>query len=844
MFEITKLKIENGENVITDCGLPLFSVTAESDKRGAEVTRAVIAVGEWKKEFVPPYVRYDGEPLKPFTTYTVKVTAECAGERAEREATFKTGRMNEKWSAKWITDGAYKFKEKHTSPVPLTFKKLYELKQKPIRAEVFATALGVFELFIDGVRVGEDYFKPGFTSYKHDLQYFTYDVTELIKERGTIAAVVAGGWAVGAFNYKRRNRVYADKQMLLAEVRLTYADGSTEVLGTDESWQVSSISKYKAAEFYDGEVFDFTETKDNFHAAKAVVPKISPRISAAYGESVKAHEVLKPVSTVRAASGELIYDFGQNMAGIVRAKLKGKHGQKVVIRHAEITMDGELFVEPLRSAKARNIIILQNGENEYSPLFTYMGFRYVGVTGVSAEDIELEAVALYSDVKPNGSFECSDSRLNRLQSNIVWSTKSNFVDIPTDCPQRDERMGWTGDISIFAPTAAFNFDTSRFLNKWLNDLRSEQKKSGGVPMTIPHVVVPMQWELMITMAVDFWGDSCILVPWAEYMARGDIELLKKSYPSMKRYLKAVKFWAGLFSLGKHRRIWKLLHHYGDWCAPNIKLFGWMGRGKWTATACWANSLAIVAKIARLTGNSEDEAKFLALREEVCTAYRDIFTDKHGKLKKEFQTAYVLPLYFNMLKGEEKRAAADNLARLVKANEYKIATGFPGTPYILFALCDNGHKDEAFKMLLSDECPSWLYEVKAGATTIWERWDALREDGTCNTGATDGTNGMVSFNHYAFGAVGDFLYRRVAGIETKEGGYKRFSIAPVFDKALTYAKAEVDTPYGVIKSDWKMDGGKFKISVRVPTGTECELTLPSGKKTELKSGTYDFSEEFA
>ena len=402
-------------------------------------------------------------------------------------------------------------------------------------------------------------------------------------------------------------------------------------------------------------------------------------------------------------------------------------------------------------------------------------------------------------------------------------------------------MGWTGDIALFSPTAVFNFNISRFLDKWLVDVKSEQRWGGGIPVTVPLVRVPFQWEIMIPMAVDHWGDACILVPWAEYSTNGDIDVLKKMYLTMKRYMKACEFWAGLFSFGKNKRVWKLLHHYGDWVAPESGLWDWMGRGKWTATACMANSSRILSKIADLLGKKDDAKYFEKLSTETSLAYRNILMEDDCSIKKEFQTAYVLPLYYQMLSDEDRAKTASHLRRLIVDNNYNIGTGFPGTPYVLFALADNGYADDAFKMLLKDTCPSWLFEVKAGATTVWERWDALRADGTCNTGADDGTNGMVSFNHYAFGAVGDFMYRRIAGIESVEGGYKTFNIKPLIGGDLTWAKAFVNTAYGKVSSYWFYKDGKLNVEVEVPVGSTCFLTLPWGGNETLKSGSYSFKE---
>lgn len=851
MLRISKLTVESLENgCVTDNENPRFSFCLESDRQNVNLKNAVITVGSWsintKEQIAVPY---SGEKLKPFTKYSVTVKAEDnLGERAEKSTEFETGRMDTGWKAKWITDGEYHFTEPKISPKTMTFRKRFNSNSKEAKeikeAKIYSTALGIYELMLNKNKVGEDYFAPGFTSYKHQLQYQTYDVTNMLKNENELIAVVGGGWAAGSFTYKRRNRVYAKRQALLLELRITYADGSIDIIGTDESWQVTEDGNYVETEFYNGEIYDATVELDKVSFRNAAIEeiKIKPELTAQYGLSVRAKENLEPVSSYKAKSGVIIYDFGQNFAGVISAKIKGKRGQKVTFRHAEILMNGELYTEPLRTAKQEAVYICRDGEQCYSPRMTYMGFRYVSVEGIDENDIELSAAAVYSDIEDNGSFICSNELVNKLQESIRWGAKSNFVDIPTDCPQRDERMGWTGDIALFSPTAVYNFQMNRFLEKWLKDVKSEQTIGGGIPVTVPLVRVPMQWEIMIPMAVDHWGDACILVPWAMYLATGDKGILEKMYPTMKRYLKACKFWAGLLSLGKHRYIWRLLHHYGDWCAPEIGLWGWMGRGKWTATACMAYSSKLVSKIADIIGEKSDVIVYKELSENTAKAYRDILMEKDCTVKKEFQTAYVLPLYYGLLSDEDKKKTAKNLVRLIKNNNYHIGTGFPGTPYVLFALADNGYVEDAYKMLLTDTCPSWLYEVKVGGTTIWERWDALREDGTCNTGEDDGTGGMVSFNHYASGAVGDFLYRRVAGIEAIEGGYRSFKISPILGGGLTWAKGEVMTSYGKIKSSWNIKDGMFLIDIEVPAGTTCSLIMPEGDEKALGSGIYHFEEK--
>lgn len=851
MLKISRLTVEHlSQGCVTDEEQPRVSFQIESDRQNVSLKKAKIWVGDWSTETESQIlVPYTGKKLNPFTEYPVVVKVmDDKGEAAEAVTSFETGRMGTAWKAQWITDGEYHFTEKKISPKTMTFRKKIHCEKKIAKARLYATALGIYEMILNGEKVGDIYFAPGFTSYKHQLQYQTYDVTEQLKSsEGTeneLIAVVGGGWAVGSFTYKRVNRNYADRQALLCELRITYEDGSEEIIGTDESWDVTLDGAVRETEFYNGEVYDATVDMEKiaWHKASREQVKLQPEILAQYGAPVKAHEVFHPVSVTKAPSGVVIYDFGQNFAGVISAKIKGKKGQKITFRHAEILMDGELFTKPLRSAKQEAVYICKDGEQTWSPRMTYMGFRYVSMEGAAEEDVELSAIALYSDVEDNGEFSCSNELVNKLQSSIRWGAKSNFVDIPTDCPQRDERMGWTGDIALFSPTAAYNFDMSRFLEKWFKDVRSEQNKGGGIPVTVPLVVVPGQWEIMIPMAVDHWGDACILAPWAEYKMRGDLGLLKTMYPTMKRYMKACKFWAGFGSVGKHKYIWKLLHHYGDWCAPGIGMWAWMGRGKWTATACMSHSSKILSQIAELLGEKEDAVYYRNLSEKTAEAYRDLLMEKDCTVKKEFQTAYVLPLYYGMLSDEDKKKTAAHLARIVRENDYHIATGFPGTPYILFALADNGYEEDAFKMLMTDTCPSWLYEMKVGGTTIWERWDALREDGTCNTGEDDGTGGMVSFNHFSYGAVGDFLYRRIAGIETLSGGGKEVRIAPMVGGGLTQARGVVNTAYGKVTSEWWINDGKFTLYVDIPCSTTAIVKLPGGEEKKLGSGSYTLEEK--
>lgn len=845
MLEITRLTVEHlTSGCVTDCAAPRIGFAAASDRPGAALTGAELTVGEWTTRLTPEQqvsVPYAGAALLPFTTYSVTLKAsDDAGESAEAHTTFETGRMGTPWKGQWITDPDYKFTEKKVSPLPLTFRKHFAAQKPVARARLYATAMGIYELELNGKKVGSQYFAPGFTSYRTNLQYQTYDVTALLTGNDTLTATVAGGWAVGSFVFTRRNRVTADRQAFLAELRVEYADGSSEVIGTDASWQVTQDGPIRMADLYDGETCDATRTleKAAWHSAAPETLRVSPTLTADYGAPVRAHEVMLPVAITTAPDGETVYDFGQNFAGVIRLTLNGKAGQTVTVRHAEIlNPDGSLNVTFLRSAKATATYTCRDGAQTYSPRFTYMGFRYAGIRGVSPEEVQVEALALYSDVANTGSFRCSNPLLNQLQSNITWGAKSNFVDIPTDCPQRDERMGWTGDIAVFAPTAVYNFDLARFLEKWLKDVKAEQLPSGGLPNTVPVQGYGFP-ATMPEMAVDWWGDACILVPWAMYEATGDTDILRAMYPTMQKYVKACRFWAG-FGLGRHRYLWNTpaVLHFGDWVAPDVpKMSQWQQRSKYTATASLCSTSGTLARIARVLGKTQDAARYEELRARVADAYCSILTDGNGKTKEEFQTAYVLPLYLKMFPEAVRAKAAENLVRLVENNGYKIGTGFPGTPYILFALADSGHADTAFRMLMNTECPSWLYEVRVGATTIWERWDGLDENGQCPIG-DDGTDMMISYNHYASGTVGAFLYRRVLGIEPEQAGYKAFRFAPLIGGGLTEAEGRVDTPYGVIRAAWKLEEGTPHAVITVPLGTVCTAILPGQPPRTLCSGTH-------
>lgn len=831
MLEIRNIQIDGKADNRTDHLEPELTFALKSDVPGTSLAEASVTVcgqtfdcGNDQTGFA-----LKGLALQPFTEYPLEIRVrDNHGQEAAAAASFRTGRWKLPWKASWITDKDYTFGKKQ-SPVPMTFRKHFSI-QKPIRrAYITATAIGIYELKLNGEKVGNSYFAPGFTSYKKNLQYQFYDVTEQLVCSNTLIAVVAGGWAVGRFTYENKNKITAPRQAFLLELFIEYADGTAERIITDSRWEVTLQGNYRKACLYDGETYDASADLKavSWKRADAVRLPFRPEI-ALENSRVICRDILHPISHFGNGDGETIYDFGQNFAGVVELELEGRRGQVVTVRHAEVLDGDKLYTASLRTAKAELHYMCKDGKQVYSPRFTYMGFRYIAVRGIAPELLRVRAFALSSDYEETGSFSCSDERINRLQSNIRWSGRSNFVDIPTDCPQRDERQGWTGDIAVFANTACYNFDLSRFLEKWLKDMRLEQGRGGGIP-----TVIPMHGCSTPVVATACWGDSCILVPWAEYRARGNLEFLRRQYPCMKRYMKAVKFWASLSGFGQRKYIWKWLFQFGDWCAPEGYVRDWMAKGKWIATAYYANSCAIMAQIAGILGEKEDAAYYSQLREKICTAFRNILTDGKGNLHEHFQTGYVLPLYFGMEQGENRKAMAANLNRLVAEKDYHLNTGFTGTPYLLFALADNGYADTAYRVLLQDTCPSWLYCVKMGATTLWEQWNAITPEGQVRD---------PSMNHYAYGAVGDFLYRRVLGLEPTEGGYRRFRVRPLPGGGLTWAKGHTQTPYGGISVYWRIADRTFEIDVDVPVSTECTLVLPSGKTVTLKSGIHRCVEE--
>lgn len=717
----------------------------------------------------------------------------------------------------WIYDNRIKYLRLF-SPRPAVFRKTFEINKKIIKAQLKCSALGIYVASLNGQKIGDYFLTPGFTSYKNHLQMQTFDILPLLFKNNELDITLTGGWAAGRFGLNRLSKNYVKKPALWFEVHLEYEDGTNEVLESDSTCLVGR-NGYLASGIYSGETFDATKEANCWKNADIFTLPFNPKIIEG-GPYVKAHEELKPVSIIKSKKG-YIYDFGQNFAGVIAVKINADVRQKVIFRHAEILKKGELCTTPLRTAKQRIIYYTKIGEQQYVPQTTYMGFRYVEVKGIDPTKLQLSAFALYSDIPEIGDFTCSNPLLNRLQNNIKWSAKSNFVDIPTDCPQRDERLGWTADTAVFASTACFNFGMHDMYEKWLLSLRDDQGEKGQIPDVIPRV------NMKNTRSAPVWADAAAIVPWSSYLAYGDINTLKNQYISIKRYIED-----GKTHLTDY--VWDKGFQYGDWCAPGVNIKVWKARGKYVGTCYFANSVKIAANISLILDNKKAHEEYMTLFENICRGFERRFVNKDGTIKGEFQSAYVLPLYFGLLP-HHHQAFAKNLARLIEENDYHLSTGFAGTPYLLFALADHGYLNHAYKVLLKDTCPSWLYEIKSGATTMWERWDAIKPNGKIFNPF------MLSFNHYAYGAVGDFLYRRIAGIEALEPGYKKSRIAPKPGGNLTSASAFTNTPYGKISAAWNIVGEQFCLEVIIPKKTMAEIVLPSGKTYIAGSGKHLYKE---
>ncbi|MBQ9735960.1 MAG: family 78 glycoside hydrolase catalytic domain [Clostridia bacterium] len=741
-------------------------------------------------------------------------------------------------NAKWITAPV------DCGQAGVVFQKKINLKKAVKRATLNATAMGLYRAYIDGRDVTDALLMPGWTVYRKRVQYQSYDVTDMLRDGATLALECAQGWAVGRFNH--RIHYSADRVSAAALLEVEYEDGSKEEILTDKTWQAYT-SEVLFAEIYDG------ETQDRTAPPKPLGDAVEITVNTARvpqeGEWVKEAERFAPFRLIITPKGERVLDFGQNIAGYVEFKIKAKRGERIVISHAEVLdKDGNFYTGNYRSAKNLITYVCSGEEDVFKPRFSFQGFRYIRLDEYPDVPIDFDAIraiAIHSEMTRTGHFVCGNEKINQLYHNIIWSNMNNYIDVPTDCPQRDERLGWTGDAQVFCRTAAMSFDVKRFFKKWLSDVALDQYEDGSVPPFVP--LIGVDENMPISAA---WADSACVCPWEIYLAYGDKALLAEHYPMMKRWVDYLR------TAGPEEYLWLGGDHFGDWLALDDGEDSFVGAtsNDLIATAYYARSTDLLVKAGKVLG--EDMTAYEALYDKIVARFREYFMKDGMPLEKcpvvrdvvvgnpprpnpfcgMTQTALVIILAYNLCEEKDRARIAEKLVDMIEERGY-MTTGFIGTPHILHVLTENGYNDLAYRLLFREESPSWLYSVNHGATTIWEHWNSLKEDGGF------WSTGMNSFNHYWCGVVYEWIFDTCVGIRLDESApaYLHSEIAPHPNKNLGFADASIDTAYGTLRVKWKYRDGMIHYEITLPAGTTATLTLPSGYREELSGGTYFFTE---
>lgn len=697
--------------------------------------------------------------------------------------------------------------------------KNFRCAAKAEKAILEITALGVYEAKLNGERVGDFILAPGWTSYSNRLQVQSYDVTNLLKTENSLEVTVGQGWRAIADKRDGSDFLGYRDTALIAELTLVYADGRTESIVTDSSWTARE-SKLRYTNIYDGDIYDAT-----FKAGSArhciCVDLEKDMLIPQEGEKIVEQERMPALQVIKTPAGETVIDFGQNMTGYVEFRIKGTPGAQATVSHGEtLDRDGNFYNANYRSARAQIKFTCDGEEHTYKSALTFFGFRYIRLENWP-DEIKKEnftAVVVHSDIRRTGYFECSDEAVNRLFKNIIWGQKGNFLDVPTDCPQRDERLGWTGDAQVFVRTASLNFDVERFFKKWLRDLAADQGRDGCVPHVIPNISDDRGGS-------SAWSDAAVICPWEIYRTYGDKKILEDQFDSMKAWIDWMRERSenGKRSGG---------FHFGDWLGLDSTEGSYKGStpDDLIATAYYKYSTELFIKAAHALGR--DAAEYENIPAEAAKAFRREYME-NGRVKNATQTACVLALYFDIT--DDRAATAGQLNELIE-REGHLETGFVGTPYLLHALSDNGYAETAYDLLLRREYPSWLYPISKGATTVWEHWDGIKPDGTM--WSTD----MNSFNHYAYGAVADWMYGAAAGINSDPDrpGFEHIIFRPVTDRRLDFVKASIDTRRGTVASEWRRENGRIKYIFTVPEGC-CASAVIGGEKHEVGAGTHEFLE---
>lgn len=849
---IRDFRIEYRENPIGIDVIPRFSWKLESEKQNvvqAGYQIQVISQGKmaWdsghvdsgQSVLVPCMV----EKLAPMTEYQVQVTVwDNYGEMGQAQGRFETGLLREEnWKAEWIT---------HRIPAQETacpvFVRRFRARKAVRKARLYATACGVYEAEVNGRKAGDAFLAPGWTSYRNRLQYQAYDITELLKgpgigeesesgdgtaEENEIAITLGNGWYKGDLGFDAKPNRYGDRTALLAMLRLEYEDGETACIGTDTDWEVET-REIRFSEIYHGETQDFKAGRQKLGKAVLFENKDSiGHIVAQESEPVRVTKRFTMPEKIVTPRGEQVFDFGQNMAGLVEVRLPRLSGEKLAIRHGEtLDKEGNFYTENLRSAKCTDTYLY--GEDMVGktvmPHFTFHGFRYICVEGAEeALPEQFAACAMHTDMQETGSFRSDNKLVNQLQSNIHWGQRGNFLDIPTDCPQRDERLGWTGDAQVFAGTAAYNFNTALFFRKWLRDMAAETTPEYGVPHVVPNI-------LGRQAGAAAWSDAATIIPWNLYQVYGDKEMLSEQFSMMKSWVDYIR------SRVSENGLWQTGFQYGDWLALDIES-GSTDRTGGTdkylvANAYYAYSTGILRDAAAVLGMAEEEKEYGELYESIVEAINREFVTATGRLVSETQTACVVMLHFNLAKPEYRKRILDTLETNIGMHHNHLTTGFVGTPYLCHCLSENGLHELADEIFMKEDFPGWFYAVKKGATTIWERWNSVLPNGDFDE------SGMNSLNHYAYGSIGSWMYEKIAGIHALEPGYKKISIRPLLTKGMTEVSAVYESVYGTIKSAWSCRDGVIKVDVRIPANTTAVIFLPE-KEGEITVGAGDYHYEY-
>ncbi len=842
------------KNLLVEDKNPYFSFIAETDEKKVIIKGCWVIVASdrefnniiWDSElqFIngKDGLKYDGQALKPHSRYYYKMCVLDSRENLSKFSEigyFDTGFLEDEWLGRFI--GTADNREKEGEVPCYLLSKGFHLKKKVEFAKLYCSAKGMYEAKLNGKKVGDYYLTPGFTSYNNRLQYQSYDVTDnLYFGENNLEILLGDGWYKGYINWNCKRNFYGDKRKAILQLVIKYSDGTTEVIASDESfkWTYSPIV---TSEIYHGEVYDARREKIMPKEFKEVTVFDDDRkvLVGEICDSVKCVKVIKPQKLIKTPSGETVIDLGQDIIGNVRIKVAGKAGEKVRLKHGEILdKNGCFYSENIEPSKQEVEYILKgDGVEVYEPHFTYQCFRYIKVLEFPGEpSVEnFEGIVLSSFQEVTGEFSCSDEMVNRLQSNIQWSQRGNFIDIPIAGPQRTERLGWTGDAQIFVKTACFNMNSKLFFHKWLEDLKYDQFENGAVPWVVPNVLEREEYDCLdfFTPYDEYptsaaWGDAALIVPWTLYVRYNDKDILEKQYDSMKKYVEFMK------NSGEDEYSFTTGFHYGDWFALDAKEGSFVGATpkEYIATAFYAYSTWILVKVAKVIGEDEDFRYYSELHKRIVDKFRSNYIDQEGELKINTQTAAVLALRFELISEEEKRKAFSKLVKLLEERNFHISTGFVGTSYIQEVLTEGGRPDLAYTLLLNKDCPSWLYQITKGATTIWEHWDGIKPDGSM------WDPWMNSFNHYAYGCVGDWMYSTIAGIKPDENnpGYKHFFIKPRPDERINSATGKLKTIHGEIAVSWKLQQGEMDIKVKVPCNTTASIILPefnNEKASKLK-----------